>query len=78
MSLTCVGSTSCTKSKSTDTNLNKRDATRLLYHVQVFVSKTTITFYSYNMQHSAVCFYQIRQIKAKMDKIQLLQRIKAL
>ena len=49
MSLTCVGSTSCAKSKSTVMNLNERDATRLLYHVQVFVIKTTISFYNYNM-----------------------------
>lgn len=75
MNLICVGSASY--AKATAMNLNKRDATRLSYHVQVFGFKTAISFYNYDMQFNAVGFYY-RQIEAKMDKIQLLQRIKAL
>lgn len=38
-------------------HLNGRDATRLLYDVQVFVIKTTVSFYNYNKQFNAVGFY---------------------
>lgn len=44
----------------------------------MFGFKTAISFYNYNTQFNAVGFYYIRQIEAKMDKIQLIQRIKAL
>lgn len=56
MSLTCAGST-CAKSNSTVMNLNKKDAARLLYHLQVLVIKTTISFYNSNMQFNASGFY---------------------
>lgn len=45
------------KSKSPLVNLNERDATQLLCPVQVFVIRTTRSFYNHNMQCNAVDFY---------------------
>lgn len=66
------------KSKSPFENLNKRDATQSSCPMQVFVIRTTRRFYNHNMQCNAVGFYWTWQTEAKTDKIQLLQRIKAL
>lgn len=45
------------KPKSPPENLNERDATQSLYPVQVFVIRTTRSFYNHNMQCNAVGFY---------------------
>lgn len=66
------------KSKFLLENLNERDVTQSLCPMQACVIRATTSFYNHNMQCNAVGFYLIWQTEAKMDKIQLLQRIKAL